>query len=237
MAGLFCKKGYLDTPIRDDARDTILALLGLKVKPKHNHNLHDCNVGASAVADLGPIDIGKARRTGQTVSPVQDVDSFPPAQFAPELSQNSSSSNGAAAAASTSMQAAGASSLAEAADSQVCCSQHVHMWKHIQMHIGTQGAKWHCLACIQGVTAIRVWHTMTACGAFGCIHTAQTVSFMCAQLLGLGDQHAVPVYLLCAKAQLSCMPLPPGAVVCSPNQTFCIGRLSYSTSFTSPCWL
>lgn len=74
--------------------------------------------GASAVADLGPIDIGKARRTGQTVSPVQDVDSFPPAQFAPELSQNSSSSNGAAAAASTSMEAAGASSLAEAADSQ-----------------------------------------------------------------------------------------------------------------------
>ncbi len=85
----------------------------------------DC-AGASAVADLGPIDIGKARRTGQTVSPAEDSNGFPMAQFAPEINQPSSSNGAtasAAASASSSMEAAGngasISSAAEAADDEV----------------------------------------------------------------------------------------------------------------------
>lgn len=73
------------------------------------------NAGASALPyDLGPIDIGKARRTGQTVSPVEDSNGFPRAEFAPGMDRPGSS-NGATAAAAASMQASGsgASSSAE----------------------------------------------------------------------------------------------------------------------------
>lgn len=53
--------------------------------------------GASAIPyDLGPIDIGKARRTGQTVSPNEDRQGFPQAQFAPDVG-GTTSGNGAAA--------------------------------------------------------------------------------------------------------------------------------------------
>ncbi len=64
-----------------------------------------CTAGASALAyDLGPIDIGKARRTGQSVCTTEDSNGFPRPEFAPGMSQ-ASSSNGATAAAVTSMQA------------------------------------------------------------------------------------------------------------------------------------
>lgn len=66
--------------------------------------------GASAIPyDLGPIDIGKARRTGQTVSPNEDVQGFPQAQFAPDVGATTSG-NGAAAAADTPSAASGAMS-------------------------------------------------------------------------------------------------------------------------------
>lgn len=71
--------------------------------------------GASALPyDLGPIDIGKARRTGQTVSPVEDSNGFARAEFAPGM-ERPSSSTGTTAAAAASMQASGsgASSPAE----------------------------------------------------------------------------------------------------------------------------
>lgn len=58
-------------------------------------------VGASAIPyDLGPIDIGKARRTGQTVSPNEDRQGFPQAEFAPDVGATASG-NGAAALADT----------------------------------------------------------------------------------------------------------------------------------------
>lgn len=64
-----------------------------------------CTTGASALAyDLGPIDIGKARRTGQSVSTTEDSNGFPRPEFAPGMTQ-ASSSNGATAAAATSMEA------------------------------------------------------------------------------------------------------------------------------------
>ncbi|KAA6418823.1 MAG: inner membrane PPF- chloroplastic-like [Trebouxia sp. A1-2] len=61
--------------------------------------------GASALPyDLGPIDIGKARRTGQSVSTTEDSNSFPRPQGAPGMTQ-ASSSNGATATTATSMEA------------------------------------------------------------------------------------------------------------------------------------
>lgn len=58
-------------------------------------------VGASAIPyDLGPIDIGKARRTGQSVSPNEDRQGFPQAEFAPDVGATASG-NGAAALADT----------------------------------------------------------------------------------------------------------------------------------------
>ncbi len=61
--------------------------------------------GASALPyDLGPIDIGKARRTGQSVSTTEDSNGFPRPEFAPGMTQ-ASSSNGATAATATSMEA------------------------------------------------------------------------------------------------------------------------------------
>lgn len=64
--------------------------------------------GASAIPyDLGPIDIGKARRTGQTVSPNEDTQGFPQAQFAPDVGATTSG-NGAAAAADMPAAASGA---------------------------------------------------------------------------------------------------------------------------------
>lgn len=64
-----------------------------------------CTAGASALPyDLGPIDIGKARRTGQSVSTTEDSNSFPRPQGAPGMTQ-ASSSNGATATTATSMEA------------------------------------------------------------------------------------------------------------------------------------
>jgi hypothetical protein len=64
-----------------------------------------CTAGASALPyDLGPIDIGKARRTGQSVSTTEDSNGFPRPEFAPGMTQ-ASSSNGATAATVTSMEA------------------------------------------------------------------------------------------------------------------------------------
>ena len=63
-----------------------------------------CTAGASALADLGPIDIGKARRTGQSVSTTEDSNGFPRPEFAPGMTQ-ASSSNGATAATATNMKA------------------------------------------------------------------------------------------------------------------------------------
>ncbi|DBB18364.1 hypothetical protein WJX82_008950 [Trebouxia sp. C0006] len=61
--------------------------------------------GASALPyDLGPIDIGKARRTGQSVSTTEDSNGFPRPEFAPGMTQASSSSS-ATAAIATSMEA------------------------------------------------------------------------------------------------------------------------------------
>lgn len=85
------------------------------------------HTGASAIPDLGPIDIGKARRTGQTVSPTEDNQGFPQAQFAPDLRANTNG-NGAAAVADTpaaSSGAAGANAAStsmsmDAMQSQVC---------------------------------------------------------------------------------------------------------------------
>ncbi len=64
-----------------------------------------CTAGASALPyDLGPIDIGKARRTGQSVSTTEDSNGFPRPEFAPGMTQ-ASSSNSATAAIATSMEA------------------------------------------------------------------------------------------------------------------------------------
>lgn len=65
--------------------------------------------GASAFPDLGPIDIGKARRTGQAVSPTEDNQGFPQAQFAPDVGA-AASGNGAAPVAQACAAIAGASS-------------------------------------------------------------------------------------------------------------------------------
>ncbi|KAL3135144.1 hypothetical protein ABBQ32_008079 [Trebouxia sp. C0010 RCD-2024] len=54
--------------------------------------------GASAIPDLGPIDIGKARRTGQTVSPSEDSQGFPQAQFAPDLGADANGNGGVSVA-------------------------------------------------------------------------------------------------------------------------------------------
>ena len=63
--------------------------------------------GASAIPyDLGPIDIGKARRTGQTVSPTENNQGFPQAEFAPDVGA-SNGSNGAAASAVASASSSG----------------------------------------------------------------------------------------------------------------------------------
>ena len=87
--------------------------------------------GASAIPDLGPIDIGKARRTGQAVSPSEDSQGFPQAQFAPDLGaaangNGASTSAEASAATSAATSGSGASTTTmsmDAAQSQVCGGQ------------------------------------------------------------------------------------------------------------------
>lgn len=71
---------------------------------------HLACTGASAIPyDLGPIDIGKARRTGQAVSPSEDRQGFPQAQFAPDVGATTNG-NGAAAVADAPAAASGAAS-------------------------------------------------------------------------------------------------------------------------------
>lgn len=64
---------------------------------RNNGGIVLLGVGASAIPyDLGPIDIGKARRTGQSVSPNEDRQGFPQAEFAPDVGATASASGAAA---------------------------------------------------------------------------------------------------------------------------------------------
>ena len=79
--------------------------------------------GASAIPyDLGPIDIGKARRTGQAASSSEDTNGFPQAEFAPDVGASNGNNGAAAASISDSVavnSAAGTSASANAPQAEV----------------------------------------------------------------------------------------------------------------------
>ena len=79
--------------------------------------------GASIIPSLGPIDVGKARRTGQTVSPTEDTNGLTQAQFAPDITQAAGSRPDTATQATASAAAgngAVSSTAADSSEQQVC---------------------------------------------------------------------------------------------------------------------
>lgn len=119
------------------ASNLLVPLILLSLCQAYIRNTVLLHAGASAIPDLGPIDIGKARRTGQTVSPSEDSQGFPQAQFAPELGA-ATNGNGAASVAETSAAttaaisgngASAASMSMDATQSQVCSGK--QKWKEV----------------------------------------------------------------------------------------------------------